>query len=318
LAVQQFKTPGSDTDSRRLAEIVREEIFTRLSKLHPQKLGVIELTTEESGPSFEQVCDRHKSTYVLAGAVYRDGDHMAITNQLVSCKDQTGVAGDHYDTGPTGSSLGPIVDNIVQRVLDALPKDVQPEHKVDPKAYEAYLNGRSLWKQRTTQSLTEAISSFQKAIEYDATYAPSYAGLADCYALLGSAPYTTLPPNEAFPKAEANARKALELDGGLAEAHVSLAYSALVYDWDYPEAEKEFKRAIELRPGYATAHQYYAYYLTSMGDLSQAIAERKLAVSIEPRSPLLNTALGEEYLHARQFKASIEPDQEALALDPKP
>ena len=104
LAIEQFKTPGGDADSRRLAEIVREEIFTRLSKLHPQRLGVIELTTEESGLSFEQVCDRHKPTYVLAGAVYRDGDHMAITNQLFSCKDQTFVAGDHYDTEPTGSN----------------------------------------------------------------------------------------------------------------------------------------------------------------------------------------------------------------------
>lgn len=320
LAVQQFKTPGGDADPHRLAEIVREEIFTRLSKLHPQRLGVIELTSEESGMSFEQVCDHHKLTYVLAGAVYRDGNHMAITNQLVSCKDQTGVAGDHYDTEPNGSNIGPLVGEIVRKVLAALPKDVQqdvqPEHNVDPKAYEAYLHGRFLWSLRTTQSLTEAISSFQKAIEYDGTYAPSYAGLADCYALLGSAPYTALPPSEAFPKAKANAQKALDLDNGLAEAHVSLAYSALVYDWDYPEAEKEFKRAIELRPGYATAHQYYAYYLTSMGDLSQAIAERKRALSIEPRSPLLNTALGEEYLHARQFKESIEPDQKALERDP--
>jgi TolB-like protein/Tfp pilus assembly protein PilF len=316
LAIQQFKTPGGEADPRRLAEIVREEIFTRLSKLHPERLGVIELTTGESGLSFEQVCDRHKPTYVLAGAIYPDGNHMAITNQLVSCKDQTGVAGDHYDTEPTGSNIGPLVDDIVQKVLAALPKDVQPEHKVDPKAYEAYLNGRFLWNRRTTQSLTEAISSFQKAIEYDGNYAPSYAGLADCYALLGSAPYTTLPPSEAFPKAKANARKALALDEGLAEAHVSLAYSTLVYDWNYAEAEKEFRRAIELRPGYATAHQYYAYYLTAMGDLSQAIAERKLALSIEPRSPLLNTALGEEYLHARQFKDSIEPNQKALSLDP--
>ncbi len=316
LAIQQFKTPGGDADSRRVAEIVREEIFTRLSKLHPQKLGVIELTTEESGLSFEQVCERHKPTYVLAGAVYRDGDHSAITNQLFSCKDQTFVAGDHYDLEPARSSLGPFVDDIVQRVLFTLPKDVQPEHKVDPKAYEAYLNGRFLWKQRTTQSLTEAISFFQKAIEYDGTYAPSYAGLADCYALLGSAPYTTLPPSEAFPKAEANAQKAVQLDGDLAEAHVALAYSALVYDWNYAKAKEEFKQALKLRPGYATAHQYYAYYLTSMGDLDQAIAERKLAVSIDPRSPLLNTALGEEYFHARQFKESIEPNQRALALEP--
>ena len=208
LAIQQFKTPGGDADPRRLAEIVREEIFTRLSKLHPQRLGVIELTTEESGLSFKQVCDRHKPTYVLAGAVYRDGNHMAITNQLVSCKDQTGVAGDHYDTEPSGSNIGPLVDDIVQKVLVALPKDVQPEHKVDPKAYEAYLNGRFQWNRRTTQSLTEAISFFQTAINMTgATLPPTPVG--DCYALLGSAPYTALPPSEAFPKAKANAKKRL-------------------------------------------------------------------------------------------------------------
>jgi TolB-like protein/Flp pilus assembly protein TadD len=316
LAIQPFKTLGGDPDARRLAEIVSEEIFTRLSELHPQRLGVVEVTTEDSGLSFEQICERRKPTYVLAGAVHRDGNQMAVTDQLVSCRDQTGIAGDRHDTDPNGSGLGPIVDDTVRKVLAALPKDVQPEHQVDPRAYEAYLNGRFQWNRRTTQSLTEAISYFQTAIQYDGSYAPSYAGLADCYALLATAPYTVLLPSEAFPKANANARKALELDEGLAEAHVSLAYSALVYDWNYVEAEREFKRAIELRPGYATAHEYYAYYLTAMGDLSQAIAERKLAVSIEPRSPLLNSALGEAYYQARQFSDSIGSNQKALSFDP--
>ena len=316
LAIQPFKTLGGDPDARRLAEIVSEEIFTRLSELHSQRLGVVEVTTEDSGRSFEQICERRKPTYVLAGAVHRDGNQMAVTDQLVSCKDRTGIVGDRHDTDPNGSGLGPIVDDTVRKVLAALPKDVQPEHQVDPRAYEAYLNGRFQWNRRTTQSLTEAISYFQTAIQYEGTYAPSYAGLADCYALLATAPYTALLPSDAFPKAEANARKALALDDKLAEAHVSLAYSALVYDWNYVEAEKEFRRAIELRPAYATAHQYYAYYLTAMGDLGQAIAERKLAVSIEPRSPLLNTALGEAYYQARQFKDSIGPNQKALSFDP--
>ncbi len=316
LAIQPFKTLGGDPDARRLAEIVSEEIFTRLSELHSQRLGVVEVTTEDSGLSFEQICERRKPSYVLAGAVHRDGNQMAVTDQLVSCRDQAGIAGDRHDTDPNGSGLGPIVDDTVLKVLAALPKDVQPEHQVDPRAYEAYLNGRFQWNRRTTQSLTDAISYFQTAIQYDGSYAPSYAGLADCYALLATAPYTALLPSEAFPKANANARKALELDEGLAEAHVSLAYSALVYDWNYVEAEREFKRAIELRPGYATAHEYYAYYLTAMGDLSQAIAERKLAVSIEPRSPLLNSALGEAYYQARQFSDSIGSNQKALSFDP--
>jgi len=316
LAIQPFKTLSGDPNERQVAAILSEETFTRLSELHSQKLGVEEVTMEDSGLSFRQICERRKPTYVLAGAVHRDGNQMAVTEQLVSCKDVTGIAGHRYDADPSGSGLGPVVDDIVQKVLAALPKDVQPAHQVDPKAYAAYLNGRFQWNLRTTQSLTEAISSFQKAIEYDASYAPSYAGLADCYALLGTPPYTALLPNEAFPKAKANARKALELDEKLAEAHVSLAYSALVYDWNFSEAEKEFKRAIELRPSYATAHQYYAYYLTAMGDLNHALAERKLAVSLEPRSPLLNTALGEAYYQARQFSDSIGSNQKALSLDP--
>jgi serine/threonine-protein kinase len=316
LATQPFKILGGDPDARRVAEIVREEIFTRLSELHPLKLGVVELTTSDSELSFEQVCESRKPTYVLAGAVHRDGNQLAITDQLVSCKDQTGMVGDRHAINPDGSGTGAVVDDIVQKILAALPKDVQPAHQVNPKAYEAYLQGRFEWNLRTTQSLIQAISYFQQAIAYDASYAPSYAGLADCYALLGSAPNTALPPSEAFPKAKANALKALALDKDLAEAHVSLGYSALVYDWNYPEAAKEFRKAIELRPDYATAHHFYAYYLTAMGDLNQAIAERKLAVSIEPRSPLFNTSLGEAYFQARRFSDSIAPNQEALSIDP--
>ena len=149
------------------------------------------------------------------------------------------------------------------------------------------------------------------------TYAPPYAGLADCYELLGSAPYSTLTPSEAFPKAEAAARKALELDSTLAEAHVSLGYSQLVYEWNFPEARKEFEKALRLRPGYATAHQFYGYYFTAMGKLDEAIAERKKAIELDPISPLLNSALGEAYYQARRFDVTIEQNKKALDLDPR-
>ncbi len=316
LAIQPFKTLSSDPESRRLAEIVREEIFTRLSELHPQKLGVVELTTADSELSFEQVCADRKPNLILAGAIHRDGNQMAITDQLVSCKDQTGIAGDRHGISPDGSGIGAVVEDIVGKVLAALPADIQPAHQVNPKAYEAYLQGRFEWNLRTTQTLTQAIYYFQQAIEYDPSYAPSYAGLADCYALLGSAPYTAMPPKEAFPKAKANAQKALELDSDLAEAHVSLGYIALVYDWNYSESEKEFRTALALRPDYAPAHQYIAYYLTAMGDVDQAIAEQNRAVLIEPKSPLFNTAVGEAYYQARRYKESIGPSQQALAIDP--
>ena len=316
LAIQPFKTIGDDPESRRLAEIAREEIFTRMSELHPQKLGVVELTTADSELSVEQVCATRKPTLILAGAIHRDGTQMAITDQLVSCEDQTGIAGHRYEVSPDGSGIGVVVEDIAGKILATLPGEMQPAHQVNPKAYEAYLQGRFEWNLRTTQSLRGALSYFQRAIEYDPTYAPSYAGLADCYALLGSAPYTDIAPMEAFPKAKANAQKAIELDPNLAEAHVSLGYTSLVYDWNYPESEKEFRRALTLRPDYAPAHQYFAYYFLAMGNVDQAIEEQKRAVSIEPKSPLLNTAVGEAYYQARRYKESIGPSQQALAIDP--
>jgi tetratricopeptide (TPR) repeat protein len=90
----------------------------------------------------------------------------------------------------------------------------------------------------------------------------------------------------------------------------------LVFDWNYSESEKQFRKALDLRPDYAPAHQYIAYYLTAMGDVDQAIAEQKRAASIEPRSPLFNTAVGEAYYQARRYKESIGPSQQALAIDP--
>jgi tetratricopeptide (TPR) repeat protein len=108
----------------------------------------------------------------------------------------------------------------------------------------------------------------------------------------------------------------LDLDPNLAEAHVALGHYDLVYARNYSEAEKEFETAIRLRPNYAAARQYYAYYLTAMGRLNEAIAERKRAVDLDPASPLLNAALGEAYYEAHEFNQSITHNQDALSLDP--
>src|SRR4029077_9049334 len=145
LAIQPFKILGGDPDARRLAEIAREEIFTRLSELHPQRLGVVELTTADSELSLDQVCGRRGPDYVLAGAVRHDGNQMAITDQVVSCQDHTGIVGDRHAINSDGSGIGAAVDDIVRKILAGLPKDIQPAHQVNPKAYEAYLQGRFEW-----------------------------------------------------------------------------------------------------------------------------------------------------------------------------
>lgn len=321
LSVLPFKNLSGDADTQRIADGLTEEMFTRLGQLHPDRLGVIELTSSDAALPPDQIAKKFKANYVLEGSVRRAGERLVITYQLLQAKDRTSVGGGRYEPDlQDPKEIIPIqiqvAGDIVKSVLGELPQHVGSPRQVNRAAYEAYLTGRYLWNRRTTESLTNAITYFQQAIQTDPTYAPSYSGLADCYSLLGSAPYTALPPRDAFPKAEAAARKALEIDETLAEAHVSLGYSELVYERNFPEAEKEFKRALQLRPTYATAHQYYGYYLTAMGRVDDAIAERKQAQELEPASPLFNSALGEAYYHARNFDLTIAQNKKSLILDP--
>ena len=108
--------------------------------------------------------------------------------------------------------------------------------------------------------------------------------------MLGSVPYDALPPSEAMPRAKGLALKALELDDTLAEAHVSLAYVKLSFDWDFPGAKKEFERAIELRPSYASAHHWYGHYFLAAAELDKAVAEMEQAEELDLSSTSLAAA----------------------------
>jgi tetratricopeptide (TPR) repeat protein len=153
---------------------------------------------------------------------------------------------------------------------------------VDAKAYEAYLLGRFLLDQGTEESLNKARDQFTRALEIRNDYAAAYAGLASYYAILPF--YTALSPAEVFPNARAAAERSLELDEGLAEAHASLAYIRVYYEWDWTAAEREFRRALELRPSYADAHFSYSRFLAAAGRMDEASAEIRRALDLDPRS----------------------------------
>ena len=161
--------------------------------------------------------------------------------------------------------------------------------------------------------INQAIKYFQDAIKLDPQYALAYSGLADCY-VLGSV--LQMPPKEAMPLAMDAARKALSIDDQLAEAHTSLAKIKLSYEWDWPGAEAEFKKAIQLNPGYATAHQWYGVYLSEMGRHDESIRERTTAQELDPLSLSITTGLGRALFWARRYDDSIQHLQSAMPKDP--
>jgi tetratricopeptide (TPR) repeat protein len=186
---------------------------------------------------------------------------------------------------------------------------------VNRDAEVAYLQGRFFWYKRTSDSLSKAVELFRKSIQIDPNYALAYSGLADSYSLLGTVPNNVFPPTEAFPKAEDAARRALKLDESLAEAHVVLGYSNLVYEWNFQEANREFQRALQLQPKNANAHHFYAYYLTATGQLERATEEAETALQLDPVSPIFSTSIGETYYQRRLYDRAIEQHRAALVLD---
>ena len=155
-------------------------------------------------------------------------------------------------------------------------------HRPNLEAEDLYLKGRYFWNKRTPEDLNKALDLFTQAIVRDPGYAQAYVGLADCYNLMRE--YSVMPASEAYPRALAAAKKAVELDDNSAEAHNSLAFSTFYWTWDAPTAEREFKRAIELNPDYVAAHHWYATFLMVTRRYPEAIREIEIARKLDPSS----------------------------------
>jgi tetratricopeptide (TPR) repeat protein len=215
-------------------------------------------------------------------------------------------------------------NKVARAIADEIRINLNPQEQaalknvkvVNPKAYESYLKGRYFWNKRTANGLKVALAYFKQSIDEDPTYAQSYSGLADTYALLGDWQYSEMTSREALPKAKSAAVKALELDGALGEAHNSLAFCLDAFDWDFDSAGKEFRRAIGLNPSYATAHHWYARHLGVLGRYEDAIAEMRKAQNLDPLSLIINADLAELLLIAHSDDESIRQSRKTIEMDP--
>jgi DNA-binding winged helix-turn-helix (wHTH) protein/Tfp pilus assembly protein PilF len=176
-------------------------------------------------------------------------------------------------------------------------------HAAKGEAEEFYLKGRYYWEKRTPDSLNKAVDSFTQAIVHDPNYAQAYVGLADCYNLLRE--YTVMPSSEAYPRALAAAKRAVELDPQSSEAHASLAFVSFFGMWDIATADREFRRAIELNPSNATAHHWYATYLLCLRRFPESLVEIERAQALDPASKSVLADKGAILLRVGQQQEGI-------------
>jgi tetratricopeptide (TPR) repeat protein len=151
-----------------------------------------------------------------------------------------------------------------------------------PEAVQLYLQGQYYWEKRTPADLRTALDYFMQAVVQDPNYADAYVGLANCYNLMRE--YTMMPSGEAYTRALAAARKAVELDDQSSEAHASLAFVSFFGMWDVAAGEREFRRAVELNPGDPVPHHWWANALLALHRWPEALLEIDRAQTLDPSS----------------------------------
>jgi len=187
-------------------------------------------------------------------------------------------------------------------------------HVPDPLAQDLYIRGRYVMDRQTETALLESALQFQQAVARDPKFAAAYAGEADAYNMLAQFGY--MPPRDGMEKARAAANQALAIDPNLAEGHVSLASIREAYDWDWAGAEREYRRALQLNPGLASAHLWFGMFLRDQGRLQEALPELRRAAQLEPFSVLTASNLAYGLLVEGNYTAAIEQSRHAAELAP--
>jgi DNA-binding winged helix-turn-helix (wHTH) protein/TolB-like protein/Tfp pilus assembly protein PilF len=323
LAVLPFANLTGDPQQEYLADGISDALLTDVGQISGLRVisGSSAARYAKNDPARKIPQDLHVDALV-EGAVLKNGDQLAVDVRLVQAADDHTLWTARFELSPH-DLLG--LNYTISRSLTRQLQSPGSEHSAAPQssvgtgnveAYNEYLKGRFFWNKRTEDAFVKAIACFNHAIALDPKYAQAYAGLADSYALLGSLPNAEMPRSQAMPKAKAAALQALRIDDSLAEAHTSLAFVNMQYEWDWSGSQKEFKRALELNPNYATAHQWYAVWLMAQGKTAASLEEERLAQRADPLTIIINTDTAQLLIYAGRNDEAVEQVQRALEIDP--
>jgi tetratricopeptide (TPR) repeat protein len=258
---------------------------------------------------------------VVEGTVQRSGDRVHVRAQLIHAASDSHLWAADYDRDLRdvldlqSEVARTIAGEVRVKITPTEQRLLVPKRTFARAAIDNYLQGRYFWSKRTEQDLRKAIGYFESAINADPNYGPAYAGLADSYNQLGTVMIGVIPASEARRTGETAARKGLEIDNELAEAHGALAYINL-FNWNWAAAEEEFKRSIELNPNYASAHSFYAHYLVARGRIDEALREINRAQELDPLSLQISSSRGFILENAHHYEEAIEQLRRVIAIDP--
>jgi TolB-like protein/Tfp pilus assembly protein PilF len=317
-----FETTSPEPDAAYLGQGIADNLIQRLSSLPNLRVISRSSVSRYRGQAVDpqKAARELKVRAVLTGTVIQRGDRLNVTAELVDARRNAHLWGKQYDR--RFDDILTLQEEISRDVSAELRPQRAPEKApvanrgatTVADAYRSYLKGRYHWNKRTEADARRAIAYFQEAIERDPSYADAYDGLCDAWTTLGW--YGFVPPTEAYPRAQAAARKAIEIDETVAEAHASLGGIELWFGWNWSVAEREFARTLELDPNYAPGRHWHADLFSIRGRHDEAIAESRKALELDPLSLIINTWLARRYYFARRLEDAERECRRALELDP--
>ncbi len=322
IAVLPLEDLSEEAGHEYFSDGMTEALINSLARI--KVLRVISRTSamlyKGAGKSLPEIARELNVDAVIEGSVLRAGERVRITTRLIHAASDQHLWVETYDRDFL--DILSLQSEISRQVANEVMIILSPEENarlasvrlVNREAHESYLQARYYWNKRSEEGVKKAVAYFRRAIDSDPTFARGYAGLADCYHILGY--YNTLSPKEAYPKAKAAALKALELEPSLAEPHAALGVINRDYEWNWAAAEAEFQRAIELNPGYVEAYHWRTTLFGMLGRRKEALEGKASALAMDPLSVVIRTDLARMLYFFRDYDRSLHEFRASLEMDP--
>lgn len=320
IAVLPFVDLTQDGGSELFSDGLTEEILTGLAGI--AELKVISRTSamhyKGTTKTLRDIARELNVAHILEGSVRQSGGRVRISAQLIDARNDEHLWAQNFDS-ELGDVLG-VQEQIARQVVRALEIELGERGSAalvtrgtsDTAAYELYRRARYLWQTRTKEGHERAVEYYESAIARDSSYADAYAGLADAY-MTAYQLWLAGPEAEVYTRAKWAAERALALDDGSADAHVSFAVS-LQWQRNWSGAEREFRRAIELNPSHATARTWYSLLLAGLGRTEEAIEESRKAAELDPFAVVASSNYGWQCYLARDYDCAIAQYRRTLEI----
>lgn len=321
LAVLPLDNLSGDPSQEYFADGMTDALITTLAQIGALRVSSRTSVVRYKGTriALPKIARELNVDAVLEGTVLRAGERVRIQVQLIDARTDTHLWAEKYER-PLGDILV-LQSELAQAIAMQIRLRLTPQEQarlagarlVDPNAYDAYLIGRLHWNKRTKEGIEKGLQYFRQSLARDPSYARGYAGVSDCYNMLGFWGWSD--PREVFPAARDAARRALQIDETIAEAHTALAWVSILHEWNWEGAARELGRALELNPGYTNTLQCYSHYFTYLGRHKEALEYVKRTLEFDPLSTVMNSSASAMLYFAREFELARDQALKSIEIE---